>query len=88
MLAFLFAHGRALKIAPWALLLGSALLRGSYHLYQGFGPFIGNAVMGAVFGWVYLRWGRVMPLVIAHFLLDAVGFVGFALIGPAIGIGG
>ena len=88
MLAFLFAHGRALKIAPWALLLGSAPLRGSYHLYQGFGPFIGNAVMGAVFGWVYLRWGRVMPLVIAHFLLDAVGFVGFALIGPAIGIGG
>jgi len=87
MLAFLFGYGRALRLAPWVVVLASALLRGSYHLYQGFGPFIGNALMGAVFGWFYLRHGRVMPLVIAHFLLDAVGFVGFALIGPAIGIG-
>ena len=27
----------------------SATLRGSYHLYQGFGGFIGNAVMGVIF---------------------------------------
>ena len=87
MLAFVFAYGKALRLSPWVVVLGSALLRGSYHLYQGFGPFIGNALMGAVFGWFYLRYGRVMPLVVAHFLLDAVGFVGFALIGPAIGIG-
>lgn len=87
MLAFLFAYGKALRIAPWMIIVGSALLRGSYHLYQGVGPFIGNALMGAIFGWFYLKYGRVMPLVIAHFLLDAVGFVGFALLGPAIGIG-
>ncbi|MCW4465184.1 CPBP family intramembrane metalloprotease [Glutamicibacter sp. MNS18] len=87
MLAFLFAYGKALRLSPWLMIIASALLRGSYHLYQGFGPFIGNALMGVVFGWFYLKYGRVMPLVIAHFLLDAVGFVGFALIGPAIGIG-
>ena len=65
----------------------SSMLRGSYHLYQGFGPFIGNAVMGVVFAWVYTRTRRVMPLVIAHALLDIVAFVGFSLFGKAVGLG-
>lgn len=65
----------------------SAVLRGSYHLYQGFGPFIGNVVMGIVFGWIYTRTKRVMPLVIAHALLDIVAFVGFSLFGKAVGLG-
>lgn len=65
----------------------SSVLRGSYHLYQGFGPFIGNAVMGVVFAWLYTRTKRVMPLVIAHALLDIVAFVGFSLFGKAVGLG-
>ena len=65
----------------------SALLRGSYHLYQGFGPFIGNVVMGLVFAWIYTKTKRVMPLVIAHAVLDIVAFVGFSLFGKAIGLG-
>jgi membrane protease YdiL (CAAX protease family) len=56
----------------------SATLRGSYHLYQGFGGFIGNAVMGVVFGVLYRRWGRVTPLVIAHTLIDMGAFIGYA----------
>ena len=59
-------------------LLTSAILRGSYHLYQGLGGFAGNAVMGLIFGRLYQRWGRVMPLLIAHFLMDAVAFIGYA----------
>ena len=39
----------------------SALLRGCYHLYQGFGGFIGNAVMGAVFALFFIRFKRVIP---------------------------
>jgi membrane protease YdiL (CAAX protease family) len=58
----------------------SALVRGVYHLYQGFGGFVGNFIMGLVFGSLYKKWGRVMPLVVAHFLLDAVVFVGFSLL--------
>ncbi len=58
-------------------LLTSATLRGSYHLYQGFGGFAGNFVMGLLFGWWFQRTGRVLPLVIAHFLLDAFSFVGY-----------
>ncbi|MBT8160063.1 MULTISPECIES: CPBP family intramembrane glutamic endopeptidase [Arthrobacter] len=71
---------------PLAIVL-SSLLRGSYHLYQGFGPFIGNMVMGLVFGWIYTRTKRVMPLVVAHSLLDIVAFVGFSVFGKAIGLG-
>jgi membrane protease YdiL (CAAX protease family) len=58
----------------------SALLRGSYHLYQGFGAFIGNAVMGVVFALFFLRTRRVVPLIVAHTLLDVVAFVGYALL--------
>jgi len=63
---------------PWKAILFSALLRGSYHLYQGFGAFIGNAVMGVIFGFLYRRWGRVTPLIIAHTLIDAATFIGYA----------
>ena len=63
---------------PWRAILFAAVLRGSYHLYQGFGGFLGNAVMGVIFGVLYRRWGRVMPLVIAHTLIDTVAFVGYA----------
>lgn len=58
-----------------AVLVSTAVLRGSYHLYQGIGPALGNVVMGLVFLWIYRKTGRIMPLVIAHFLLDAVGFL-------------
>lgn len=74
---YLFARLRDLRWSPWAIILTSALLRATYHLYQGFGAFIGNFVMGIVFGWIYTRTGRVLPLVIGHIAIDAVIFVGY-----------
>jgi len=71
-----------------AIVAASALLRGSYHLYQGFGPFIGNALMGVLFVLVYLRTRRVMPLVVAHTILDIVAFVGYQYLGSALGLPG
>jgi membrane protease YdiL (CAAX protease family) len=62
----------------WKAILVAAVLRGSYHLYQGFGAFLGNAAMGIIFGILYKRWGRVTPMIIAHTLIDAVTFVGYA----------
>jgi len=59
-----------------AAILASALLRGTYHLYQGWPMALGNAVMGAVFAWVFLRTGRLGPLILAHWTLDAVSFIG------------
>lgn len=58
----------------------SALLRGSYHLYQGFGAFVGNAIMGVIFALFFLRYKRIGPLIIAHTLLDVVAFVGYTLL--------
>lgn len=84
---YLFERLRELGWSVPAIIVTSALLRGSYHLYQGIGPFIGNVIMGLIFGYAYTRTRRVMPLVVAHALLDIAGFVGFALFGPAIGIG-
>jgi membrane protease YdiL (CAAX protease family) len=71
--------------SPRAALAASALLRGSYHLYQGLGGLAGNAVMGVVFVTVYRRYGRVAPLVIAHTLIDSVAFVGYALLAGKVG---
>jgi uncharacterized protein len=65
-------------------LAASAVLRGSYHLYQGYGGFFGNLVMGLIFGWWFQRTRRVLPLVIAHTLLDAISFVGYIYLKPHI----
>jgi membrane protease YdiL (CAAX protease family) len=78
-IAYLFDRLRRFGWNWWAIILTTAALRGAYHAYQGFGAIVGNFVMGVVFGWCYRRWGRIMPLVIAHTLLDIVAFVGYPL---------
>jgi membrane protease YdiL (CAAX protease family) len=74
---YLVTRLRQLGWRPARAVGAAALLRGAYHLYQGFGGFVGNAVMGLLFGWFFLRTRRVLPLVIAHTLLDVVAFVGY-----------
>ncbi len=32
--------------------------------------------MGLLFGWLYQRTGRLMPFLMAHFVIDAAAFVG------------
>lgn len=71
--------------SPMAALVASSVLRGSYHLYQGIGGFVGNMVMGVLFVLLYRRWGRVGPLVAAHALLDIVAFVGYGLLAGKVG---
>jgi membrane protease YdiL (CAAX protease family) len=74
---YLFARLRDLGWGRWQIILGSALLRGTYHLYQGFGAFVGNVAMGLLFGWLYTKYGRLLPFVIAHVVIDAAIFVGY-----------
>lgn len=77
---YLITRLEQLKLPGWAAVGISAVLRGSYHLYQGFGGFLGNAAMGVVFAWWFRRTRRLWPLVIAHTLLDIFSFVGYALL--------
>ena len=77
---YLLTRLRKLGVNPAAAIAISATLRGSYHLYQGFGGFLGNAVMGVIFAVLFLRWRRVGPMIIAHTLIDAVAFIGYALL--------
>ncbi len=84
MIGYLFTRWRQSGGGVVGVIIASALIRGGYHLYQGFGGFIGNAVMGALFGVIYLKTKRVMPLVICHALLDIFAFVGYALLKPYI----
>jgi len=78
-LGYLFDRLRRLGWSWTWIIVSTALLRGAYHAYQGLGAIVGNVVMGLVFGWCYRRWGRVMPLVIAHTIIDIVAFVGYPL---------
>jgi membrane protease YdiL (CAAX protease family) len=74
---YLLHRLRQLGWGDYPALVTSAVLRGSYHLYQGVPAFFGNAVMGLIFGRVYQLRGRTAPLIVAHFLMDAVAFVGW-----------
>ena len=71
---------RQLKVPVGGAVAGSAVLRGSYHLYQGFSAGLGNVVMGVVFAWFFARTGKVWPLILAHFLIDVVAYVGYLML--------
>jgi membrane protease YdiL (CAAX protease family) len=77
---YLLTRLREIGWSTWQAVLASSLLRGSYHLYQGFGAFLGNAIMGVVFALFFVRFKRVVPLVIAHTILDVVAYLGYTLL--------
>jgi uncharacterized protein len=79
-LGYLVTRLQQLSWSPILAIGASAVLRGSYHLYQGFGGFVGNVAMGLLFGFLFLRWGRrTWPFVVAHAMLDIGAGVGFIL---------
>jgi membrane protease YdiL (CAAX protease family) len=76
-LGYLATRLRQLSWSPVATVAGSSALRASYHLYQGWGGFLGNLAMGVLFSVLFLRWRRTWPFVIAHFLLDVAAGLGY-----------
>ena len=77
---YLLVRLRELGWGDRRALAASAVLRGSYHLYQGLGGFFGNVAMGVLFGWLFQRRRRVVPMIVAHTLIDSVAFVGYVLL--------
>src|SRR5215211_3670782 len=84
MVGFLFIRFGQLGWPVAAVVASSALLRGAYHVYQGFGGFGSNLLMGVIFGLIYLRWKRVSPLVVAHSVLDLAAFIGYSVLSPRV----
>jgi membrane protease YdiL (CAAX protease family) len=76
---YLITRLRQLGLTAVAAVGASAMLRGAYHLYQGWGGFVGNLAMGALFGVVFVRTRRTWPLVVAHLLLDLGAGIGYLL---------
>lgn len=82
---FMLTRLQQLRVNPAVALVATSLLRGAYHLYQGWGAGLGNAAMGLVFGYVWRRTGRLWPLIIAHGVIDTVAFVGYLLLANHLG---
>lgn len=60
----------------WLGVLVSAAMFGLAHLYQGSAGVASTAIFGLILAIVYLRFGRIWPLIISHYLHDAlqIGF--------------
>lgn len=80
LVGYLVRRCRQLGLPDPAAVAVSAAVRGGYHLYQGVGAMLGNAVMGAIFARYFQRTGRVLPQLVAHATIDTVAFVGFVLL--------
>ena len=76
-LARVFLLTRWWKIASgtawrWLGVFVSATMFGLAHLYQGPGGIANTAITGLILAIVYLRFGRIWPLIISHYLHDAL----------------
>jgi membrane protease YdiL (CAAX protease family) len=73
----LFPHpGQRLPVV-----IGSALLFGAGHLWEGWQGVLTTTLIGLILGWYYLRHGRVLPLIVAHGLYDTLAtFVMLAIV--------
>jgi membrane protease YdiL (CAAX protease family) len=74
-LAFVVTTLRQARRPLPEIVLVALLLRCSYHDYYGLGV-LGIAVWAAVFIWLFLRTGSVLPLIVVHFLWDTAIFLG------------
>jgi membrane protease YdiL (CAAX protease family) len=55
----------------------SIAIRASYHLYQGIWAVPFHLAFGFIQAYVYLRFGRLWPLVVAHGILNVIAFSSF-----------
>jgi len=72
-LAFVVTTLRQARRPLPEIVIVAVLLRCSYHDYYGPGV-LGIAVWAAVFVWLFLRTGSVLPLIVVHFLWDSTIF--------------
>lgn len=66
MRAYLIDRLERLLGSCWAAVMISAMMFGSYHIYQGFWGGLSASIMGLCFGVYYARSRRLFPLVVGH----------------------
>lgn len=62
-------------IIQWVNVIISAVVFGLAHLYQGAAGVVGTGIYGLVMAIYYRYIGRLVPMVVAHYLHDAIQFV-------------
>ncbi|MDX3694814.1 CPBP family intramembrane metalloprotease [Streptomyces europaeiscabiei] len=62
----------AMRRPRWEALTVVALMRGLPHIYVGLWPALAFMSLGVAAGWLYLRYRRVIPLVLAHAAYNVV----------------
>ena len=66
--------------ARWFILLISGCLFGLIHIYQGPVSAVTIALQGFLYGWYYMRFGRVWPMIIGHALYDSFQVIQVAIV--------
>ncbi|MGF1663392.1 MAG: CPBP family intramembrane glutamic endopeptidase [Kineosporiaceae bacterium] len=82
---YLLRRLEQLGVPPARAAWVSAGVRSAYHAYQGLAGLVGNLVMGLLFARWFHRTRRLVPLVVAHWAIDVVAFVGYALLADRVG---
>lgn len=52
--------------------LFSVIIQSTYHLYQGLSSALFLTPMFIIFSIYYMRWGRIMPVILAHMYFDLI----------------
>ncbi len=70
--AFLITQVEEIYSSTKVAAIASVLLQTSYHLYQGLFDAVVLSACFSVFTWYYIRKRRILPVVLAHMILDVL----------------
>lgn len=62
-------------VSPVWIVLGTTLLRASFHTYQGWGNVLSVLFMGLLFGFFYTKYQKLWPLILAHAFSNTFAFL-------------
>jgi membrane protease YdiL (CAAX protease family) len=81
-----FAYAALTRVGSpiWLVVLGTSILFGLAHLYQGRGGVLGTALLGLLFGSARAVFGSVVPVMVWHSVIDLVA----GIAGPRYLLGG
>lgn len=67
-----YVVGCLARRSTWVVIISSASIRFSYHVYQGPEAVVFILPIGLVFAYLYVKYRRLWPLVLCHIILDVV----------------